>query len=557
MLYSVRRWTAAARRHQVEVASLSAVALSAIFVFYLLASNIVGLDTWLDEGNYLAKGWWYVNGDLEPYSTTEPTLYMPLFFYFMGWLQLVFGEGYTAGRVFSVICGLGILGLTSSLTLRLSGSVVAAGAAALLLAGQFAPWIYYSTATPYSIVALLSLTTVSLLASKSIDRRVVWLTSGVLFWLIFFIRPNMLVFALVPGLWLFLFERPRGWVTFGLLAAFGFLFPSLITIGFFGYGLLETIMRTPGLATISEMLGLFRTDFWQIFGLTTSPFDPIGQWSEIGRTIRLYLVQPYAVLVAAVLSTTIWRLFVVAYQRVCSPEPVDVLSFYVIVAAALHLVLSQSYCVPCIMPYTAYFVPFAAVVGGVAVGALVGRVSSPSRTGTLVLASVATLGVLSQVVNWGNTLLRTPGAQPSTKIARDLALELRPLLPAGGRVAVISSRPLIGQAVWLAGGVVEPLTMNFAVSYREFREDVPAAVRVNSVKLLRRSGFWNADLLSSLITDEAGAIVAARKGAKSEPYDRLPWSDGILGDDTIAKYFHAVGTIEVEGYLLDVLVRTP
>ncbi|MGH6755240.1 MAG: hypothetical protein ACREDP_24055, partial [Bradyrhizobium sp.] len=48
-----------------------------LFAICQLGYNAFTLDSWMDEGKYLMKGYWYLTGQVPPYSTVDPTFYMP------------------------------------------------------------------------------------------------------------------------------------------------------------------------------------------------------------------------------------------------------------------------------------------------------------------------------------------------------------------------------------------------------------------------------------------------------------------------------------------------
>jgi dolichyl-phosphate-mannose--protein O-mannosyl transferase len=88
--------------------ALSILAFLLVFAICQLGFNALTLDTWMDEGKYLMKGYWYVTGKVPPYSEIDPTYYMPFAFYADGLVQWLFGIGYLPGRIlmilFSVAC---------------------------------------------------------------------------------------------------------------------------------------------------------------------------------------------------------------------------------------------------------------------------------------------------------------------------------------------------------------------------------------------------------------------------------------------------------------------
>ena len=69
-----------------------------LFAVGQLGFNALTLDTWMDEGKYLMKGYRYFTGKIAPYSTVDPSFYMPLSFYSVAPMEWLFGVGYLPGR---------------------------------------------------------------------------------------------------------------------------------------------------------------------------------------------------------------------------------------------------------------------------------------------------------------------------------------------------------------------------------------------------------------------------------------------------------------------------
>jgi hypothetical protein len=79
-----------------------------LFAVGQLGFNAVTLDTWMDEGKYLMKGYRYFIGKIAPYSTVDPSFYMPLSFYSVAPMEWLFGVGYLPGRVLMIVFALGL-----------------------------------------------------------------------------------------------------------------------------------------------------------------------------------------------------------------------------------------------------------------------------------------------------------------------------------------------------------------------------------------------------------------------------------------------------------------
>src|SRR5664280_297429 len=122
-----------------------------------LGLNALTLPTWMDEGKYLMKGFWYLTGQIPPYSEIDPTYYMPLFFYEVGFAQMLFGIGYLPGRLLMVLFSVGCLVLVYLVGANIGRSRAAGVGAVALTVSHRATLYYFATATPYAVVSCLSL----------------------------------------------------------------------------------------------------------------------------------------------------------------------------------------------------------------------------------------------------------------------------------------------------------------------------------------------------------------------------------------------------------------
>ena len=84
--------------------------IGGILYFVQSLRNAHGLDSILDEGAYLFKGYLFATGQYVPFQDYGLwTNKMPLSFLLPGYIQLVFGPGVRTGRYFAVFLGLLIL----------------------------------------------------------------------------------------------------------------------------------------------------------------------------------------------------------------------------------------------------------------------------------------------------------------------------------------------------------------------------------------------------------------------------------------------------------------
>ena len=152
-----------------------------LFAVGQLGFNAVTLDTWMDEGKYLMKGYWYFTGKIAPYSTVDPSFYIPLSFYSVAPMEWLFGVGYLPGRVLLIVFALGCLVLAYLTGARTGRSRLAGVSAVVLIVGYPVTLTYFATATPYAMVSCLSLALVFVLVVVR-SRVLSYGTSGIILW---------------------------------------------------------------------------------------------------------------------------------------------------------------------------------------------------------------------------------------------------------------------------------------------------------------------------------------------------------------------------------------
>ena len=278
-----------------------------LFAICQLGFNALTLDTWMDEGKYLMKGYWYLTGQVPSYSTIDPTFYMPLPFYSVGAMEWLFGIGYLPGRALAIFFAIVCLVLVYLTGARIGHSRLAGVGAAVLVAGYPVTLTYFATATPYAMVSCLSLALILVLLAVR-ARRVAWGASGIILWALLFTRPDMLPIAMIPAGWALLIEPGRK-IECLAIAFLTFLAASLATVWIFGHGLLEVILDVPGLSQIATLLGAPPAPISRILPLTVSPLDPVLSLREVPTYFYLYFLRPYFAVSAITLTVIALRIF--------------------------------------------------------------------------------------------------------------------------------------------------------------------------------------------------------------------------------------------------------
>ena len=512
-----------------------------LFAIGQLGFNAFTLDTWMDEGKYLMKGYWYLTGRLPPYSTLDPTFYMPLSFYTVGAMEWLFGIGYLPGRALMVLFAIGCLVLVYRTGTLIGRSRLAGVGATVLVVGYPVTLTYFATATPYAMVSFLSLA-LSLVVLAVSARRIAYAASGVILWALLFTRPDMLPIAMIPTGWALLIEPGRRLECLAI-AFLTFLAASFATLALFGHGLLDVVLDVPGLSHIATAMGVPAAPISKILPLTVSPLDPILPFGEIPVYFNLYFFQPYFAVSMITLAVIALRIFSVWREtRERQLKPIDLILAYFWITTILHYLLSLSYCLDCIIPYTNYFLP----VGALGVAALLGEISRLTRGPRLMYAALICVGIIAvrtQVSPAFPTLLR-PASDNVRAAATELSVQLRPKLSATNRVLVLCDRVEAAQAVWLAGGLIEPRSLYLPTNFREPKPGTTKDERDKIDSITWGAGFWNEDSMRRALKESYRTLLIERRASYSEALGRTV-RDGIPFGDVVAAHFTLTATAMV------------
>lgn len=464
--------------------SIWLVALALLLWIAQAAFMVNRVDTWLDEGMYLIKSANYVFGRVTPYSLDDPTSYPPLYFLLLGTTQRIFGEGYLTGRLLSVLLSLSSVILLYFVAFQCLRDKLAAGIATLTFSINPMAVAYMSTATPYAFVTALSMVsflfiirneTVPLLARPAI--------MGSLAACLILTRINLVVtLPLFAALYVVL-QRENIRVALSILAGAVFVVAGWIAIGiwYFGSGLAETLAFLPGLNWILWLWSDVGSEMRDVMKLTGSPTDFDFKWSVLIEVVNRYFFQLYPTILApAILGMTL---------ILASRDRFSLTGFCTLYFASMtlvHLFGSQSYCPPCLMAYTNYFLAFAAIPAAFFLSTIASRLP---RNGTIVVfVAWAAIGIYfsTQKQNIG-MLIPTPREDPLRIDAR-LAESIKAFLPEG-RILALSGSYQTVQAIWLAGRMVEPYSISFLSNIREPRASLDASAKLRAEKALSLRGF--------------------------------------------------------------------
>jgi hypothetical protein len=175
---------------------LTVAAYAAIATFTLFNAQ-----TFAAETAALIRSWWYATGAVMPYSAADAPGEMPLYFYELGYWQLLAGAGHLTGRVLSIGLGAVSGALLFVICRRLTANTLVAFAATFIFLATPSTSFFFATATPAATASTLLLAAVWLIVdSMGKPRAHVSAAFGLVCGLLYFTRQESIlaVVVLVP-----------------------------------------------------------------------------------------------------------------------------------------------------------------------------------------------------------------------------------------------------------------------------------------------------------------------------------------------------------------------
>jgi hypothetical protein len=213
------------------------------------------------------------------------------------------------------------------------------------------------------------------------------------------------------------------------------------------------------------------------------------------------------------------------------------------ITAILHYLLSLSYCVDCIIPYTNYYLPLGALVAAGLTKEIL-RLTGERRLAYVALGGLLVVAPMLQAFPSFPTLLR-PRTGMVRMAATELAAQLRPNLPATGRILVLCDSVEAAQAVWLAGGVVEPRSMYLPSTFRAPKPELSRKERDRIDSIIWDAGLWSEDSMRNALTQGfSSTLLIERRQRYGDVLGRTV-RDGIPFGDVVAMHFRLAATSTV------------
>ena len=227
----------------------------------------------------------------QPYSDQDPTWYMPLYFYELGFWQKLLGPGMLQGRLLSALLGALSGLLVVDIVRRITGNVLAGALAATVLLTIPAVTFYFGTATPIATVSLLVLFALWLTLT-GIGRQSLWrsLCLGMVFSALYFFRQNMilLVVALAP---LYILGAGRSRIVHSIAVLIGLIAVATPLLVYFPDRLALYAIRLPVITPMLIDFGLFQNPLLLIESGTLSNFGlglAVHKWAWADTLTLLY-----------------------------------------------------------------------------------------------------------------------------------------------------------------------------------------------------------------------------------------------------------------------------
>jgi hypothetical protein len=255
----------------------------------------------LDEGLYLLKGQWFLQGVYRPFQAYGPvTNKMPFSFWIPGLSQVLFAPGIRSGRYFCIFLGV-VMMIGLWLAVRRVASLWWA-AFALACVGFNPNWIQYYV-RPFAQVVTALLLAWSLYFVLGKERKTWELITGtILAVLVVLTRQNLLPYLGILGIYI-LWEY--GWRK-GLAVLAG---PAVLFIAFhilYWPGIYTAIWRgfVPGF--INRALGFGSLNIGKSPGLQGSNYGALEKMFVVGGAIR-YSFVPIVATVLVLLAYPFWK----------------------------------------------------------------------------------------------------------------------------------------------------------------------------------------------------------------------------------------------------------
>ena len=329
----------------------SKISIIIAFILFLIKNIEFSLTRLpnLDEGAYLYQGLSFARGDyqfLQPYGFFTGKIYLSYFIW--GWIQLFFGAGLTAPRIFTIFLNLlSLLGIY--LTIRKKSPLWAQAIVLWSIAINFSFLKILSIANSQVIVFFLMVWVIYFFIS--FEKETIGVVSGsILLGIMILTRENMLFFVF-PSLVYIFWDKGRKNGVISLI-----IFSSIFIVGnalFYPQILKLWMVFVPRLFQSINNLGSIGVSE----GISKVTLSTKIQ--SVANTVRLYSIEFYGILAAFIFIICNFSFKFISTQK----KFVYLLcSFIILLIPHFFASVELDYCPYCFSPYTAFFIPLAFII---------------------------------------------------------------------------------------------------------------------------------------------------------------------------------------------------
>ena len=536
----------------------SVVLWLAAIIFYAASSYNALLHgrTWTDEVAYLIKSYWYASGAAAPFTASDATGTMPLYFFQLGFWQELVGIGLVNGRALSIALGALSAVILFVVARRLTANTTIASAAVFAYLATPATAYYFATATPAASVAVIHLAAVWLVVS-GLGRPRIWasLLMGVLCTALFFYSQNMIL-AVIVLLPLYILAIGRARLLNGALALGAAAASTAGMIYVFPEKLLHYALRMPGLTPLLESAGWAPTNFTFLDQGTVDAatmdlaFDQLD-WAALLDSFAL----PYSGTIVFALL-----LFVLAGKglRVLWIAPL-----YFVWLSVAHFIGAAGTCATCMSAFAPQFAAIGALAAALtlAMGARWARENDVSPVTLVIGSSIVIAGANAVAPQWALSeefamfpLSRTSMERQQTEeekigeLAQWIASRTSPGEPAlvihgvGGQHV-----PELTLAAFMAGHSMPPQSIDMLGTYRRIKTDLSGAAHEAVQGAVEEESLWTTATMRRWINRDYDLILLQEN-------PRVDQSERFI---RINSFFNHIATTNFGGAAIHLYERRP
>ena len=496
------------------------ILLIALYTYGALAQKVVfDSRTWLDEVNYLIKSWWYVTGRVTPYTDQDPTWYMPLYFYELGWWQQVFGQGHLSGRLLSVLLG-GLNGLLLfKICRKLTGNVVVAALAVLMFLSTPATVFYFATANPIASVSFLHLACIWLILTKAKQPNLLAsIALGAMFCTLYFFRQNMILSIIVLYPTYIIMLKDQRLKHFFCIAITSLVCCVSIMLTH-SARMMDYVIRLPVVSEILGKLGLLPASLETVLSGTTTPYSLGFEFTQIRiEDVLNAFVLPYG---GTLLLTIVLLCIAVRGNRWLWTLPA-----YFFFLAVSHYMGSVGYCATCVLAYTNYYISIGVLAASIPLCILwqQGGNSLPASltltvSSTLLVVGINTfasgLATVDEYRSYPEPMLRQVRPLSQLEDINKFSVFVRENTNPGKPVLIIHSLSGLPYAVFKADRIFPVQNINPLQSYRQLKKGLSKTQETAVMAALDKEGLWTDDLLERWAASTYDTVIF-QEGLKTE-----------------------------------------